>query len=240
MNSSEYTEEFPRQFRGNTKFGFFGFFSEYTDGIPRKIHFVGIFRRNTEENRNSEGRKGFDYTFLFLGISSEFSEEIPTTIEFSSEFPRKIPRKFRGTWGFKPKTTFYGLNNTYITFIKCLNQIMKSNFGNFLGKFRGNFEETWFLGIFSFNRINQAAKYFAKIELIISEEIPTDIEVYPSGYSDDIFLGIFRGNSDEFLVLGIFSEIHFPRNSVGNLRRKMKFRKVISEDFFRRYVAVLL
>ncbi|KAG5397226.1 hypothetical protein IGI04_019040 [Brassica rapa subsp. trilocularis] len=50
MNSSEYTEEFPRQFRGNTKFGFLGISSEYTDGIPRKIQFVGIFRRNTEEN----------------------------------------------------------------------------------------------------------------------------------------------------------------------------------------------
>ncbi|KAG5412414.1 hypothetical protein IGI04_008733 [Brassica rapa subsp. trilocularis] len=137
MNSSEYTEEFPRQFRGNPKFGFLGISSEYTDGIPRKIHFVGIFRRNTEENksrwravgeilkipRKFRGQKGFPRNFLGIDL------EIPTTIEFSSEFPRKIPRKFRGTWGFKPKTTFYGLNNMYITFIKCLNQIMKSNFG---------------------------------------------------------------------------------------------------------------
>ena len=46
---------------------------------------------------------------------------------------------------------------------------------NFLGNYRGYSEETWFLGIFSFNRVNQAAKYFAKIELMISEEIPTDI-----------------------------------------------------------------
>ncbi|KAG5393634.1 hypothetical protein IGI04_023597 [Brassica rapa subsp. trilocularis] len=74
---------------------------------------------------------GFDYRFLFLGISSEFSEEIPTKLPISSEFPRKIPRKFRGTWGFKPKTTFYGLNNTYITFIKCLNQIMMFGTRNF-------------------------------------------------------------------------------------------------------------
>ncbi|KAG5397208.1 hypothetical protein IGI04_019022 [Brassica rapa subsp. trilocularis] len=54
MNSSEYTEEFPRQFRGNTKFGFLGISSEYSDGIPRKTHLVGIFRRNTEETRLDE------------------------------------------------------------------------------------------------------------------------------------------------------------------------------------------
>uniref|UniRef100_M4ER15 Uncharacterized protein n=1 Tax=Brassica campestris TaxID=3711 RepID=M4ER15_BRACM len=40
MNSSEYIEEFPRKFLGNTKFGFLGISSEYTDGIPRKIHSV--------------------------------------------------------------------------------------------------------------------------------------------------------------------------------------------------------
>nr|VDD02754.1 unnamed protein product [Brassica rapa] len=83
-----------------------------SSGFPRKIP------------RKSRGTWGFDYRFFFLGISLEFSEEIPTKITISLEFPRKFPRKFRGTWGFKPKTTFYGLNNTYITFIKCLNQIM--------------------------------------------------------------------------------------------------------------------
>ncbi|KAF3563556.1 hypothetical protein DY000_02018961 [Brassica cretica] len=36
MKSSEYPEEFPRIFRGNTKFGFLGISSKYTDGIPRK------------------------------------------------------------------------------------------------------------------------------------------------------------------------------------------------------------
>ena len=88
--------------------------------------FVGISSENSEEIPR---RWGFDYRFFFLGISSVYSEEMPTNIRISSESPRYIPRKFRGTWGFKSKTTFYGLNNTYITFIKCLNQIMKSNFG---------------------------------------------------------------------------------------------------------------
>ncbi|CAN6936775.1 unnamed protein product [Brassica oleracea] len=37
-----------------------------------------------------------------------------------------IPRKFRGSRVFKPKTTFCGLNNTYITLIKCVRLIMKS------------------------------------------------------------------------------------------------------------------
>ncbi|KAL0772045.1 hypothetical protein Bca101_037196 [Brassica carinata] len=49
MKSSEYPEEFPRKFRGNTKFGFLGISSEYTDGIPRKPQSVGIFRGNSEE-----------------------------------------------------------------------------------------------------------------------------------------------------------------------------------------------
>ncbi|KAG5389802.1 hypothetical protein IGI04_031343 [Brassica rapa subsp. trilocularis] len=56
---------------------------------------------------------------------------MPTNIRISSESPRYIPRKFRGTWGFKLKTTFYGLNNTYITFIKCHNQIMMFGTMNF-------------------------------------------------------------------------------------------------------------
>ncbi|KAF3489770.1 hypothetical protein F2Q69_00057052 [Brassica cretica] len=49
MKSSEYTEEFPRKFRGNTKLGFLGISSEYTDGIPRKPQSIGIFRGNSEE-----------------------------------------------------------------------------------------------------------------------------------------------------------------------------------------------
>ncbi|RID39989.1 hypothetical protein BRARA_J00063 [Brassica rapa] len=60
----------------------------------------------------------------------------------------------------------YGENN------RCFETLVPQNF---LGNYRGYSEETWFLGIFSFNRVNQAAKYFAKIELMISEEIPTDI-----------------------------------------------------------------
>ncbi|KAF2546255.1 hypothetical protein F2Q70_00022112 [Brassica cretica] len=36
MKSSEYPEEFPRKFRGNTKFGFLGIPSENSEGFPRK------------------------------------------------------------------------------------------------------------------------------------------------------------------------------------------------------------
>ncbi|WZZ08647.1 hypothetical protein YC2023_094568 [Brassica napus] len=52
----------------------------------------------------------------------------------------------------------------------------------------------------------------------------TLLEVYPSGYSDDIFLGIFRGLSDELVVLGISSEIHF-----------LGIPSKISEGFPRKY-----
>ena len=90
--------------------------------------FVGISSENSEEIPRNWG---FDYRFFFLGISSVYSEEMLTNIRISSESPRYIPRKFRGTGGFKSKTTFYGLNNTYITFIKCHNQIMMFGTMNF-------------------------------------------------------------------------------------------------------------
>ncbi|WZY84624.1 hypothetical protein YC2023_031008 [Brassica napus] len=51
--------------------------------FPR--NFLGIYRGNSEE-------PGFG----FLGISSKFSEGIPRKTLSSSEFPRKIPRKFQG------------------------------------------------------------------------------------------------------------------------------------------------
>ena len=63
MKSSEYTEEFPRKFRGNTKLGFLGISSEYTDGIPRKHQSVGIFRENSDElviDRCVFGHKSID------------------------------------------------------------------------------------------------------------------------------------------------------------------------------------
>ncbi|KAG5411780.1 hypothetical protein IGI04_008099, partial [Brassica rapa subsp. trilocularis] len=83
---------------------------------------LGIFRGNSEEKQ------------VFLGISSEYSEAFPTIkgfafrVSVSSEKPRNIPRLFRGSRVFKPKTKFCGLNNTYITPIKCLRLIMKSKF----------------------------------------------------------------------------------------------------------------
>uniref|UniRef100_A0A0D3B731 Uncharacterized protein n=1 Tax=Brassica oleracea var. oleracea TaxID=109376 RepID=A0A0D3B731_BRAOL len=58
MKSSEYPEEFPRIFRGNTKFGFLGISSEYTDGIPRKYQSVGIFLWNTEKKYSVPKKKG--------------------------------------------------------------------------------------------------------------------------------------------------------------------------------------
>ena len=73
---------------------------------------------------------------------------------------------------------------------------------NFLGNYRGYSEETWFLGFFSFNRVNQAAKYFAKIELMISEEIPTEV----FNYSEEIPTDIFR-RTPHFIRL---NQIFFP------------------------------
>ncbi|KAF3507541.1 hypothetical protein F2Q69_00005146 [Brassica cretica] len=58
MKSSEYPEEFPRKFRGNTKLDFLGISSEYTDGIPRKYQSVGIFRGNSEEKCSVPKKKG--------------------------------------------------------------------------------------------------------------------------------------------------------------------------------------
>ncbi|KAG5410311.1 hypothetical protein IGI04_006630, partial [Brassica rapa subsp. trilocularis] len=184
-------------------------------------------------------------------------------VSVSSEKPRNIPRLFRGSRIFKSKTTFCGLNNTYITPIKCLRLIMKEylQFGkkfdvlkpqtcvprNFLGIFRGNSEEQYklieihahdilFLGIFSFNRANKPPNISRKLKLKILREFRRKIskyseEVYPSGYSDDIFLGIFRGLSDELVVFGISSEIHFfgiPSEISEGFPRKMNFRGLFS------------
>ncbi|KAG5416051.1 hypothetical protein IGI04_003618, partial [Brassica rapa subsp. trilocularis] len=75
-------------------------------------------------------------------VHVEDEPEMPTNIRISSESPRYILRKFRGTWGFKLKTTFYGLNNTYITFIKCHNQIMMFGTMNFGQEFNWNSDDT--------------------------------------------------------------------------------------------------
>ncbi|KAG5389078.1 hypothetical protein IGI04_030619 [Brassica rapa subsp. trilocularis] len=60
-------------------------------------------------------------------------------------------------------------------------------------------------------------------------------EVYPSGYSDDIFLGIFRGLSDELVVLGISSEIHFlgiPSEISEGFPRKNEFPRSYFRGLF--------
>ncbi|KAF3580189.1 hypothetical protein DY000_02034541 [Brassica cretica] len=127
MKSSEYPEEFPRIFRGNTKFWFLGISSEYTDGIPRKYQSVGIFLWNTEEKgpRSSEIPDEHSEEYFVetsedwtIGISSKYSEEgvpryiprnLPTNLLssefprnlFSSEFRRKFPRDFRGNMNFR-------------------------------------------------------------------------------------------------------------------------------------------
>ncbi|WZZ36762.1 hypothetical protein YC2023_020163 [Brassica napus] len=73
----------------------------------------------------------------------------------------------------------------------------------FLGNYRGYTEETWFLGIFSFNRVKQAAEYFEKIELMISEEILMEIFNYSEEMPTDIFrrtLHFIRSNQIFFPI----------------------------------------
>ncbi|KAG5407415.1 hypothetical protein IGI04_013534 [Brassica rapa subsp. trilocularis] len=94
-----------------------------------------------------------------------------------------------------------------------------------------------FLGIFSFNRANKPPNISRKLKLKILKEFRRKIS--PSEYSNDIFLGIFRGLSNELVVLGVSSEFDFlgiPSEISEDFRGKMNFRGVISEDFFRRYV----
>ncbi|KAG5378876.1 hypothetical protein IGI04_026718 [Brassica rapa subsp. trilocularis] len=104
--------------------------------VPR--NFLGIFRGNSEEHmfgprnipRKFRGKTSVPRNFL--GIFRGFSEETETLkakagiVGKASEYSEEIPRLFRGSRVFKPKTTFCGLNNTYITLIKCLRLIMKS------------------------------------------------------------------------------------------------------------------
>ena len=93
MASSEFPRNIPTEFRG--KFSS----SEYSDGIPRKIQFVGIFRRNTEEN-SIPRKKPMNSEEILEPLESRWgdfknSEEIPRAERFSSEFPRNRSCRFR-------------------------------------------------------------------------------------------------------------------------------------------------
>ncbi|KAG5401444.1 hypothetical protein IGI04_016051 [Brassica rapa subsp. trilocularis] len=209
-------------------------FSEYTDEISRKSYFLGI---SINLYCSSEFPRNIPRKFRGTHVwASEYSEEIPRKNKCSLEFARHSPRLFRRFRAlllgflflrksrvFKPKTTFCGLNNTYITPIKCLRLIMNG---------RRNF-----LGIFSFNRANKPLNISRKLKLKILREFRRKIskyseEVYPSEYSDDIFLGIFRGLSDELVVLRISSKIHFlgiPSEISEGFPRKNEF----SRSYFR-------
>ncbi|KAF3525039.1 hypothetical protein F2Q69_00047030 [Brassica cretica] len=96
MKSSEYTEKFPRKFRGNTKLGFLGIYrrnSEETSvrrNIPRKFRGTMCSSEKTDEFRGNiiaVGEPLGDFT-KFRGNSDElaFSVGIP------SEFPRYVGR----------------------------------------------------------------------------------------------------------------------------------------------------
>ncbi|KAF2552589.1 hypothetical protein F2Q68_00035339 [Brassica cretica] len=92
MKSSEYPEEFPRKFRGNTKFGFLGISSEFTDGIPRKYQSVGIFRGNMCSSEKTDEFRG---NIIAVGGFYEIpgnSDELAVGVGIPSEFPRFVGR----------------------------------------------------------------------------------------------------------------------------------------------------
>ncbi|KAF3523758.1 hypothetical protein F2Q69_00049410 [Brassica cretica] len=100
MKSSEYTEEFPRKFRGNTKLGFLGISSEYTDGIPRKPQSVGIYPRKfrgtmCSSEKTDEFRGNIIAVGEPLGDFTKFrgnSDELAFSVGIPSEFPRYVGR----------------------------------------------------------------------------------------------------------------------------------------------------
>ncbi|KAF3602934.1 hypothetical protein F2Q69_00034374 [Brassica cretica] len=67
MKSSEYPEEFPRKFRGNTKFGFLGKTDEFRGNIIAVGEPFGDF---TKFRGNS------DELAVGVGIPSEFSRSV--------------------------------------------------------------------------------------------------------------------------------------------------------------------
>ncbi|KAG5397889.1 hypothetical protein IGI04_019703 [Brassica rapa subsp. trilocularis] len=189
--------------------------SEYTDEIPRNIPMK--YRGN---HISSEFLLIYIVPRNFLGIFRGNSEEhmfgeISRKNKCSSEFPRHSPRLLR-----RFRALLLGF-----PFLRKSLGIFRGNSDGYLSGRRN------FLGIFSFNRANKPPNISRKLKLKILRKFRRKIsEVYPSEYSDDIFLGIFRGLSDELVVLGISSEFRrkFPRD----FRGKMNFRGVISEDFF--------
>ncbi|KAF3531040.1 hypothetical protein DY000_02041084 [Brassica cretica] len=104
MKSSEYPEEFPRKFRGNTKFGFLGISSEYTEGhVPRYISrnmSVGIFLSidvYMSKTHRSMNVRGNIPTKFSLGIfRGHFRQTSGPRNFLGSLFLRNSVGKFRG------------------------------------------------------------------------------------------------------------------------------------------------
>ncbi|KAF3569291.1 hypothetical protein DY000_02015019 [Brassica cretica] len=96
MKSSEYPEEFPRKFRGNTKFGFLGIYRRNSEeisirrNIPRKFRGNTFFSEKTDEFRGNiiaVGEPFGDFT-KFRGNY----DELTVGVGIPSEFPRSVGR----------------------------------------------------------------------------------------------------------------------------------------------------
>ncbi|KAJ4910657.1 Uncharacterized protein Rs2_05278 [Raphanus sativus] len=156
-----------------------------TDGcIPR--HFLGItvFRGNTEEHSR---RNYFLGISMFLGISSEISDEIPRKL-ISEGFPwitnrRNIPRNI-------PRTRFLGIFQWLFRW-----KILETSVGNILrksseiseGKFPRNIVRARFLGNFRGNIPRHLRRNFPR---------KTALRIFrgmcPSEISEGFFLAIFN------------------------------------------------
>ncbi|KAF2585557.1 hypothetical protein F2Q70_00035562 [Brassica cretica] len=96
MKSSEYPDEFPRKFRGNTKFGFLGIYRRNSEEISIRRNIPRKFRRNMcSSEKTDEFRGNIIAVGEPLGDFTKFrgnSDEQAIGVGIPSEFPRSVGR----------------------------------------------------------------------------------------------------------------------------------------------------
>ncbi|KAF3557483.1 hypothetical protein F2Q69_00014816 [Brassica cretica] len=96
MKSSQYPEEFPRKFRGNTKFGFLGIYRRNSEEISIRRNIPRKFRGNMcSSEKTDEFRGNIIAVGEPLGDFTKFrgnSDELAVGVGIPSEFPRSVGR----------------------------------------------------------------------------------------------------------------------------------------------------
>ena len=90
MKSSEYPEEFPRLFRGNTKFGFLGIYRRNSEEISIRRNILMEYRGKMYSSEKTDEFRGYIIAVREPLGDFKNSEEIPTNKPLALEFRRNF------------------------------------------------------------------------------------------------------------------------------------------------------